>query len=125
VLTHAVCDALLGAAALGDIGRHFPDTDSAHRGRPSLEFLAEAGAMLQREGWQARNIDAVLIAQRPRLAPFMHEMCARIAGTLGLPPGAVNIKATSTEGMNAEGRGEGISAHAVALIEKTARREGE
>jgi 2-C-methyl-D-erythritol 4-phosphate cytidylyltransferase/2-C-methyl-D-erythritol 2,4-cyclodiphosphate synthase len=125
VLTHAICDALLGAAALGDIGQHFPDTDPVHRGRPSLEFLSEVRAMLTRDGWQARNIDAVLVAQRPKLASFMPEMRRKIAICLGLPTEAVSIKATTTEGMNAEGCGEGISAHAVALVERTTRDQGE
>ena len=125
VLTHAICDALLGAAALGDIGQHFPDTDPVHRGRPSLEFLSEVRAMLTRDGWQARNIDAVLVAQRPKLASFMPDMRRKIAACLGLPTEAVSIKATTTEGMNAEGCGEGISAHAVALVERTTRDQGE
>ncbi len=117
-LTHAICDALLGAAAMGDIGMHFPDTDPKHRGRPSLEFLSEVRAKLDAEGWKPRNIDAVLIVQRPRLAPFIPEMRRRISESLNLREDTVNIKATTTEEMNAEGRGEGISAQAVALIEK-------
>jgi 2-C-methyl-D-erythritol 2,4-cyclodiphosphate synthase/2-C-methyl-D-erythritol 4-phosphate cytidylyltransferase len=118
VLTHAICDALLGAAAMGDIGQHFPDTDPAHRGRPSLEFLGEVRAKLRQAGWIVRNIDAVLIVQRPRLAPFVPEMRRKIAESLGVQEEDVSVKATTTEGMNAEGRGEGISAQAVALIEK-------
>lgn len=115
-LLHAICDALLGAAALGDIGRHFPDTDPANRNRPSLEFLRDVRAKVEAAGWLTENIDATLLAQRPRLAPYMDGMKRNIAETLGLDPGAVNIKATTTEGMNAEGRGEGISAHAIALV---------
>jgi len=118
VLTHAICDALLGAAAMGDIGQHFPDTDPAHRGRPSLEFLGEVRAKLRQAGWIVRNVDAVLIVQRPRLAPFVPEMRRKIAESLGVQEEDVSVKATTTEGMNAEGRGEGISAQAVALIEK-------
>lgn len=117
-LTHAVCDALLGAAALGDIGQHFPDTDPIHRNRPSLEFLREVRAMVEGAGWRVQNVDATLLAQRPRLAPFMDCMKRNLAGALELPIENVSVKATTTEGMNAEGRGEGISAQAVVLIEK-------
>jgi 2-C-methyl-D-erythritol 4-phosphate cytidylyltransferase/2-C-methyl-D-erythritol 2,4-cyclodiphosphate synthase len=117
-LTHAICDALLGAAAMGDIGSHFPDSDPAHRGRPSLEFLKEVRDKLDAAGWKPRNVDAVLVVQRPKIAPFMPEMRRRISEALRLPEDAVNIKATTTERMNAEGRGEGVSAQAVALIEK-------
>ena len=115
-LVHAICDALLGAAGLGDIGSHFPDSDPAHRGRPSLEFLHEVREMLANAGWAIRNVDATLLAQHPRLAPFFDAMRHNIAQSLGLTPEAVSIKATTTEGMNAEGKGEGVSAHAVALI---------
>lgn len=117
-LTHAVCDGLLGAAALGDIGQHFPDSDPAHLNRPSLEFLRAVRAMVEGAGWRVRNIDATLLAQRPRLAPFMECMRRNIAGALELPMEEVSVKATTTEGMNAEGRGEGISAQAVVLIER-------
>lgn len=115
-LIHAVCDALLGAAALGDIGRHFPDTDPAHRNRPSLEFLGEVRSRVETAGWTIQNVDATLLAQRPKLAPYFDEMRCNISRALGLTPDAVSIKATTTEGMNAEGRGEGISAQAVALV---------
>lgn len=115
-LLHAVCDALLGAAAQGDIGRLFPDTDPAHRDRSSLEFLREVNVRLGREHWSVCNIDATILAQRPKLAPYFASMRNNIARELGLSPEAVNIKATTTEGLNAEGRGEGISAHAVALV---------
>ena len=115
-LSHAVCDALLGAAALGDIGRHFPNTDPAQHDRPSLEFLREVRAMVERAGWKIRNVDATMLAQRPKLAPYMDRMQHNIAEALGLRPDKVSIKATTTEGLNAEGRGEGISAHAVALL---------
>jgi 2-C-methyl-D-erythritol 4-phosphate cytidylyltransferase/2-C-methyl-D-erythritol 2,4-cyclodiphosphate synthase len=116
VLTHAICDALLGAAALGDIGRHFPDSDPAHRNRRSLEFLGEVKDRVENAGWTIQNVDATLLAQRPRLAPYYDDMRRNVAQTLGLAPDAVNVKATTTEGMNAEGRGEGISAQAVALL---------
>jgi 2-C-methyl-D-erythritol 4-phosphate cytidylyltransferase/2-C-methyl-D-erythritol 2,4-cyclodiphosphate synthase len=118
VLTHAICDALLGAAAMGDIGQHFPDTDPAHRGRPSLEFLGEVRARLLQAGYIVRNIDTVLIAQSPRIAAFVPEMRRKIAESLGILQEQVSVKATTTEGMNAEGHGEGISAQAVALIER-------
>jgi 2-C-methyl-D-erythritol 2,4-cyclodiphosphate synthase len=118
VLSHAVCDALLGAACMGDIGRHFPDTDPANKGRSSIEFLEEVRARVGAEGWSIRSVDATLLAQRPKLAPHMREMQRNIASALGLKEGEVNIKATTTEGLNAEGRGEGISAHAVALVRR-------
>jgi 2-C-methyl-D-erythritol 4-phosphate cytidylyltransferase / 2-C-methyl-D-erythritol 2,4-cyclodiphosphate synthase len=118
VLLHAICDAILGAAALGDIGTHFPDSDAANRNRPSMEFLRETRAKAERAGWCVRNVDATLLAQRPRLASFMGAMKQNIAGALGLSTADVSIKATTTEGMNAEGRGEGISAQAVALLSK-------
>ena len=117
-LSHAICDALLGAAALGDIGRHFPDNDTAHRDRSSLEFLGAVRNKVESAGWVVQNVDATILAQRPRLAPFMEAMRRNIAASLGLAPDAVNIKATTTEGMNAEGRGEGISAQAVALLRR-------
>ncbi len=117
-LSHAICDALLGAAALGDIGRHFPDSDPAHRNRSSLEFLREVREKIAGVGWKPRNVDATILAQRPRLAPFIEEMKRNIAASLGLAADEVNIKATTTEGMNAEGRGEGISAQAVALLQR-------
>jgi 2-C-methyl-D-erythritol 4-phosphate cytidylyltransferase/2-C-methyl-D-erythritol 2,4-cyclodiphosphate synthase len=115
-LTHAICDALLGASALGDIGRHFPDTDPAHRNRSSLEFLHEVRDKVRSAGWKIQNVDATLLAQRPKLAPYFEDMRCHIARVLELSPDAVNIKATTTEGMNAEGRGEGISAQAVVLL---------
>jgi 2-C-methyl-D-erythritol 4-phosphate cytidylyltransferase / 2-C-methyl-D-erythritol 2,4-cyclodiphosphate synthase len=117
-LSHAVCDALLGAAGLGDIGRHFPDTDPAHRGRSSLEFLREVRARIEADGWAIQNVDATLLLQRPKVAPYALSMRQNIAESLGLNVSAVNIKATTTEEMNAEGRGEGISAQAVALLYK-------
>jgi 2-C-methyl-D-erythritol 4-phosphate cytidylyltransferase/2-C-methyl-D-erythritol 2,4-cyclodiphosphate synthase len=119
VLSHAVCDALLGAAGLGDIGRHFPDTDPAHRGRSSLEFLREVRAKIETEGWIIQNVDATLLMQRPRVAPHALLMRQNIAESLGIDMAQVSIKATTTEGMNAEGRGEGISAQAVTLICKS------
>jgi 2-C-methyl-D-erythritol 4-phosphate cytidylyltransferase/2-C-methyl-D-erythritol 2,4-cyclodiphosphate synthase len=118
VLSHAICDALLGAAALGDIGGHFPDDDPANRSRSSLEFLREVRTRIETAGWSVCNVDATLLAQKPRLAPYMEQIRSNIAGCLGIPPGFVSVKATTTEGMNAEGRCEGISAQAVALLER-------
>jgi 2-C-methyl-D-erythritol 4-phosphate cytidylyltransferase/2-C-methyl-D-erythritol 2,4-cyclodiphosphate synthase len=118
VLAHAICDALLGAAALGDIGRHFPDTDPANRDRSSLEFLREVRTKVEAAGWMIQNVDATVLAQRPKLMPHAAVMKKNIAGSLGLGTEAVSIKATTTEGMNAEGRGEGISAQAIALLYK-------
>jgi len=115
-LVHALCDALLGAAALGDIGGRFPDTDPANRDRPSLEFLRGVRSLLEGHGWSVVNVDATILAQRPKLAPFMEEMRKNIAEALGADLSAVSVKATTTEGLNAEGRGEGISAVAVASI---------
>jgi 2-C-methyl-D-erythritol 4-phosphate cytidylyltransferase/2-C-methyl-D-erythritol 2,4-cyclodiphosphate synthase len=116
VLAHAICDALLGAAALGDIGQHFPDTDQAHRNRSSLEFLREVREKVDAAGWSIRNVDATLLAQRPKLMPHASAMKKNIAEALGIGAADVGIKATTTEGMNAEGRGEGISAQAIALL---------
>ena len=116
VLTHAICDALLGAAALGDIGRHFPDDDPAHLNRPSLEFLREVGDKVGHAGWTIRNVDATILAQRPKLARYFEHMRHNIAQALGLGAEAISVKATTTEGLNAEGRGEGISAQAVVLL---------
>lgn len=118
VLSHAICDAILGAAALGDLGRHFPP-DPAQRNRSSLEFLGEIRTKIDRAGWTIQNIDATLLAERPRLAPFIEAMRSNIAGALGISAAQVSIKATTTEGMNAEGRGEGITAQAVALLQLT------
>ncbi len=115
-LAHAVCDALLGAAGMGDIGMHFPDTDPSNRNRPSLEFLKMVRGKIQAAGWTIGNVDATLLLQRPRVAPYAASMKQNIAEALGLDVGGVSIKATTTEGMNAEGHGEGISAQAIALI---------
>jgi 2-C-methyl-D-erythritol 4-phosphate cytidylyltransferase/2-C-methyl-D-erythritol 2,4-cyclodiphosphate synthase len=116
-LSHAICDALLGAAALGDIGRHFPDTDPSNRGRSSLEFLQLVRGKIEAGGWVIRNVDATLLVQRPKLAPYNEAMRRNIAESLGLSVDQVSIKATTTEGLNAEGRGEGISAQAVVLLD--------
>ena len=116
VLLHAVCDALLGAVALGDIGRHFPDTDPVYRGRDSLYFLGEVRKKIDAAGWAVVNIDVTVLLQRPKIAPYVEKMRFNIAETLGIDVRGVSVKATTTEGMNAEGRGEGASAQAVALL---------
>jgi 2-C-methyl-D-erythritol 2,4-cyclodiphosphate synthase len=117
-LAHAIGDALLGAVSLGDLGEHFPDRDAQHRGRSSLDFLREIRDLVERAGWRIRNVDATVLAERPRLAPHRDAMRRNIASALGIDPELVSVKATTTEGMNAEGRGEGISAQAIALVEK-------
>lgn len=117
VVLHAICDALLGAAGLGDIGHHFPDTDPAYAGVDSRRLLREVGAMLGERGWRIANIDATIIAQRPKLAGHLPAMVTRIADDLAAGPGAVNLKATTLEWMGFTGRGEGIAATAVAMIE--------
>ena len=116
VLTHAVMDALLGAAGLGDLGRHFPDDDMAYSGVSSLVLLRRVAEMLSDMGLMVENVDATVIAQRPRLAPYIEEMRRSLACVLALPPECVNIKATTEEGMGFTGSGEGIAAHAVALL---------
>ena len=115
VLLHAICDALLGAAALGDIGRHFPDTDPAYAGADSRRLLREVRQKLA--GYRIVNLDATFLAQAPRMAPHVPQMIANIASDLGIEPGAVSIKATTTEHLGFIGRVEGIAAQAVALIE--------
>jgi len=117
VLLHAICDALLGAAALGDIGRHFPDTDARYRGIDSRELLRHVGKLLIDRGHRVVNIDATIIAQAPRMAPHIPAMVANIAADLGVAAGGVNVKATTTEKLGFAGRGEGIAAQAICLIE--------
>ena len=118
VLVHAICDALLGAAALGDIGRRFPDTDEKYRGISSLSLLAEVGKMLSAMECEINNIDATVIADTPKLAPYIDTMRRKIADTLGIGTGAVSIKATTQEGLGFAGRCEGIAATAVAVIDQ-------
>ena len=118
VLTHAVMDALLGAAGLGDIGRHFPDTDPAYTGADSLRLLAHVTALLRERGFTVGNVDATVLAQRPKLAPHIPHMRDNLARAMGVDPGQVNVKATTEEGLGFTGSGEGMVAHAVALIEK-------
>ena len=117
VLLHAVCDALLGAAALGDIGLHFPDTDPAYKNADSRELLRRVCNLLADQGYRIVNIDATLLAQAPKLRPFISGMMQNIAADCGLEPDAVNVKATTEEGLGFTGAGEGIAAHAVCLLE--------
>ena len=116
VLIHAIMDALLGAAALGDIGKHFPDNDPAYKGADSLMLLGRVGEILSEEGYVIENIDSTIIAQKPKMAPHIEQMRKNIADTLGLDISRVNVKATTEEGLGFTGTGEGISAQAVALI---------
>ncbi|MDX8402559.1 MAG: 2-C-methyl-D-erythritol 2,4-cyclodiphosphate synthase [Mariprofundaceae bacterium] len=116
VLIHAICDALLGAAALGDIGHHFPDDDDAWKGADSRDLLARVVGALAEAGWRVGNVDATVIAQAPRLAPHIPAMRDALAPILGVERGAVNVKATTSERLGFTGRGEGIAAMAVALI---------
>jgi 2-C-methyl-D-erythritol 2,4-cyclodiphosphate synthase len=118
VLLHAICDALLGAAALGDIGRHFPDSDARYKGIDSRELLREVGRLLAQEGWHTANIDATIIAEAPKMAPHVGRMAEHIAADLGIAAGSINVKATTTEKLGFAGRGEGIAAQAVCLIER-------
>ncbi len=116
-LIHAVCDALLGAAALGDIGKHFPDSDGQYRNIDSRVLLRRVRAAVDQAGWRVGNVDATIIAQAPRLAPYIPAMVANIALDLEIPASAVNIKATTTERLGFIGREEGIAAQAVVLLE--------
>jgi 2-C-methyl-D-erythritol 2,4-cyclodiphosphate synthase len=116
VLLHAICDALLGAAGLGDIGRHFPDTDAAFAVIDSRIVLRRVAEQLRERGWQAGNVDATIIAQAPKMAPHVAQMTANIAADLGVAIERVNVKATTTEKLGFTGRGEGIAAEAVCLI---------
>lgn len=116
VVLHALMDALLGAAALGDIGKHFPDTDDAYKGISSLELLGRVKALLEKDGYSLANADMTVIAQAPKLAPYMPGMRSNIAKMLNVPEGCINVKATTEEHLGFTGRGEGIAAHAVVLL---------
>jgi 2-C-methyl-D-erythritol 2,4-cyclodiphosphate synthase len=118
VLLHAICDALLGAAGLGDIGKHFPDSDPQYKGIDSRKLLRHVGDLLRHEGWVAGNVDATIIAQAPRMAPHIAAMRAHVATDLQVAIEQVNVKATTTEKLGFTGRGEGIAAEAVCLIDK-------
>ena len=117
-LLHAITDALLGAAGLGDIGRHFPDTDPAHQGADSLRLLQTAAARVHDAGWRIANVDSTIVAQAPRLAPHIPVMRERIAAALGLATEAVNVKAKTAEGMGPVGEGRAIEARAVCLLQR-------
>jgi len=116
VAIHAVCDALLGAAGLGDIGHFFPDGDPRYEGVSSLVLLREVGEMIARQGFRTGNVDIALIAEQPRIAPHIPEMKARMAEALGVTPDRIHIKATTNEGLGAIGREEGIACYAVAML---------
>jgi len=116
VLLHAVCDALLGAAGLGDIGKHFPDTAVQYKGISSLLLLAEVRGLLGHKGYRVNNVDATIVAERPKMAGHIPVMVANIAAALQVEPSAVNVKATTTEGLGFAGRGEGIAAYAACTI---------
>ena len=118
VLTHALMDALLGAAALGDIGKLFPDSDPAYAGADSLELLRSVTALLEKNGYGIVNVDVTVVAQRPKLAPYREEMRRRLAEAMGLERGRVSVKATTEEGLGFTGSGQGISAMAVALLDE-------
>lgn len=118
VLLHAVMDALLGAAALGDIGTHFPPGDARFQGISSLKLLAEVKALLDKEGWQTGNLDAIILAEAPRLKPYLPLMAAKIAEVLDIPVTDVSVKAGTNEKMGFVGRGEGLAAQAVVLLQK-------
>lgn len=116
VLLHAVCDALLGAAGLGDIGKHFPDTDERFKGISSLKLLEEVRSLLERKGFRVHNIDSTIVAERPKMAPHIPAMIGNIASAVQVDISAVNVKATTTEGLGFAGKGEGIAAYAVCSI---------
>ncbi|MDE7271668.1 MAG: 2-C-methyl-D-erythritol 2,4-cyclodiphosphate synthase [Lachnospiraceae bacterium] len=116
VLLHAIADALLGAAALGDIGKHFPDTDLAYKGISSIVLLERVGKLLEENLFFIENIDATIIAQAPKMRPYIDQMCDNIAGALGISAGQVNVKATTEEGLGFTGEGKGISAQAVCML---------
>ena len=118
VLLHAITDALLGAAALGDIGKHFPDTDPRFEGADSLKLLSHAMGLIREKGYEVGNIDATIVAQKPKLAPYIEAMRDNIAKTLGVDKDLVNVKATTEEKLGFTGSGDGMSAYAVAGIEK-------
>ena len=120
VLLHAVMDALLGAAALGDIGQHFPDSDERYKGISSIVLLKEVGKILQENGYMIENIDSTVIAQRPKLLPYRPQMAENIAAALGIEKEQVSVKATTEEGLGFTGTGEGISAQAIALLSSVA-----
>ena len=116
VLLHSIMDSLLGAAALGDIGKHFPDNDEKYKGISSIKLLTEVGILLREKGYSINNIDATIIAQRPKLAPYIPQMVENISNALNIPIDAVNIKATTEEGLGFTGLGQGISSQSICSI---------
>lgn len=116
VLLHAIMDSLLGAAALGDIGKHFPDTDEAYKGISSLELLKHVGELISKNGYEIGNIDATVIAQKPKIAPYILDMRKNIAETLNISMDDINVKATTEEGLGFTGKEEGISAQSICLL---------
>ncbi|MEQ8198710.1 MAG: 2-C-methyl-D-erythritol 2,4-cyclodiphosphate synthase [Clostridiaceae bacterium] len=116
VILHAIMDSLLGAAALGDIGKHFPDNDEKYKGISSIKLLTEVGILLREKGYSINNIDATIIAQRPKLAPYIPQMVENISNALNIPIDAVNIKATTEEGLGFTGLGQGISSQSICSI---------
>ena len=125
VLLHAITDALLGAAALGDIGRHFPDSDERYRGADSRVLLRATVALLAQAGWRVGNVDATILAQQPKMAPHIPQMVTNIAADLQVAEGCVNVKAKTGERLGFVGRGEGVSAEAVVLIEQETEQEAQ
>jgi len=121
VLLHAICDALLGAAAMGDIGKHFPDTDEAYRGISSLKLLSHVGILLKKQGYQIGNIDSTVILERPKIAKHVDLMCRKIGRALHISSQQVSVKATTHEGLEVFGRGEGCAAYAIAYIVDSGR----
>lgn len=118
VLVHALMDAMLGAAALGDIGRHFPDTDEKYRGISSIKLLESVASLIAEKGYRLANADCVVVAQAPKLAPYIEKMRGNIAAAAGVDTDCISVKATTTERLGFEGRGEGISAQSVIFLEK-------
>lgn len=119
VLTHAVMDAMLGAAALGDIGKHFPDTDPAYKNADSLRLLSRVAETVAHSGYALGNLDATVLAEKPKLAPYIPEIRERLAAALGVDAGKISVKATTEEGLGFTGAGQGMAAHAVVLLEQT------
>lgn len=122
VLAHAVMDAILGAAAMGDIGKNFPDTDEKYLNADSMQLLSQVCSMINQKGWEIGNIDATIVAQRPKLSPYINEMRDNLADKCGISIDSCNIKATTEEGLGFTGRGEGISAHCVVLISQKTKK---
>ena len=118
VLLHGIKDALLGAAALGDIGKHFPDTEDQYKGASSIKLLKHVGQLLREEGYEINNIDSTIIAEKPKMAPYIQGMRKNIAEALGIDEGQINVKATTTEGLGFEGRKEGIASMAIVSIKE-------